>query len=419
MSAACLAASVLAACGGDQAPGGPVTLHFYAPPDVSGAYQQVADDCTAQSRGRYRIVYHKLPAAADAQRQQMVRRLAARDESMDLLGLDITWPAEFAEAGWIRPWPDSLAERVSRGTLESALETGIWEGRLVAAPFVTNVQLLWYRSDLVPEPPETWDEMIAMAERLAREGKPHYVEVQGAQYEGAVVWFNTLVESAGGSILTDDSSAPALGAPALAALETMKRLADSPAADPSLSNEMEDETRLAMERGKAAFELNWPYVWPSMQSNEPTVNGVDLWKVFRWAPYPAMSPGEPAHVTTGGLSLAVSAYTRHPELAFQAARCMRNHHSQHVAAVRGGFSPTLEDFYLHPDGEFARKFPFYETVYDQLQRAANRPKTPAYQSVSLVVSHAVSPPGEIEPEHTLKEMKEQIADALASRGLIP
>ncbi|HET7275405.1 MAG TPA: extracellular solute-binding protein, partial [Longimicrobiaceae bacterium] len=214
---------------------GVLTLDFYAPPDVSGAYQQVVDECSARSEGRYRIVYHPLPSAADAQRQQLVRRLAAQDDAMDILGLDITWPAEFAEAGWITPWPDDLAAQVSRGTLESALASGTWEGQLVAAPFVTNVQLLWYRSDLVPDPPETWDEMIRMAEQLAREGKPHYAEVQGAQYEGVVVWFNTLVESAGGSILTNDSSAPLLGEPALEALRTMKRFATSAAADPSLS----------------------------------------------------------------------------------------------------------------------------------------------------------------------------------------
>ncbi|MQA92050.1 MAG: extracellular solute-binding protein [Gemmatimonas sp.] len=414
-----LALSVLAGCGTDERAAGPVVLDYYAPPDVSGAYQQVADDCSTQSGGRYRINYIRLPTAADGQRQQLVRRLAARDESMDILGIDITWTAEFAEAGWIKPWPGELAAQVAEGTLGSAMETGIWEGRLFAAPFVTNVQLLWYRSDLVPEPPETWDEMIDMAERLAREGKPHYVEIQGAQYEGVTVWFNTLVASAGGSILNDDSSAPSLGQPALRALEIMKRLATSPAADPSLSNQMEDQNRLAMEAGRAAFELNWPYVWASMQANEPTADGVDLSEGFRWAPYPAVDPDLPAHVTTGGLDLAVSNYTRHAALAFDAALCMRNHRSQHIAAVRGGFSPTLEEFYLNPDEEFARQFPFYEAIYAQLQNATNRPKTPAYQSVSIVISHNVSPPDEIEPRSTLRKMEEQIRDALASRGLVP
>jgi maltose-binding protein MalE len=65
----------------------------------------------------------------------------------------------------------------------------------VAAPLNSNTQLLWYRKDLVPNPPETWDEMIGQAESLARQGKPHYIEIQGASYEGYTVWINAMILS--------------------------------------------------------------------------------------------------------------------------------------------------------------------------------------------------------------------------------
>ena len=81
-----------------RAPSRP-TLNWYNFPDDSGALQQAADQCSQASGGRYRISYNKLPRAADGQRQQLVRRLAAEDDSMDILGLDVTWAAEFAEAG--------------------------------------------------------------------------------------------------------------------------------------------------------------------------------------------------------------------------------------------------------------------------------------------------------------------------------
>ncbi|HET7304633.1 MAG TPA: ABC transporter substrate-binding protein [Segeticoccus sp.] len=419
--AAGLVAGLLTSCGGGAEAGGrgPVTLDFYAPPTPPVAYQAAADRCSKQSGGEYRIHLIKLPAQADGQRQQMVRRLAAEDASMDILGMDITWEAEFAEAGWIEPWPADLAAKVKKGTLQSAIDTGMWEGKLYAAPYVTNVQLLWYRKDLVKEPPKTWDEMITMAEKLAEQGKPHYVEIQGAQYEGAVVWFNTLVHSAGGSILTEDSSAAALGDPALKALQIMKRLADSPASDPSLSNAIEEDTRLAMEAGRAAFELNWPYVWPAMQADQPKVNGKNLAKVFAWAPYPAVHPGEPVHVTTGGLDLAVSHFSQHKRLAFKAAACIRSYQNQKQSAIKGGLAPTLKDLYINPPPKFKKLYPFYQVIYDELQHSVNRPKTPAYQSVSIVVSHLVSPPREINPPETLAAMREQIGDALNSKGLIP
>ena len=208
-----LAGTALAACGTSSAGTGPVTLNYYLYPDTSGATQAAINNCNAQSHGAYKISYQQLPQASDGQRQQMVRRLAAHDSSMDILGLDVTWEPEFAQAGWIVPWTGTYKAQAVAGTLKPALQTATWKGQLVAVPANTNTQLLWYRSDLVPTPPTTWTQMIADAEQLAKEGKPHYIEIQGAQYEGATVWFNTMVASAGGSVLNATATAPSLGAP--------------------------------------------------------------------------------------------------------------------------------------------------------------------------------------------------------------
>ena len=43
--------------------------------------------------------------------------------------------------------------------------------------------------------------MLAMSAALAKQNKPHIIEVQGRQYEGLTVWFNSLNASAGGSII--------------------------------------------------------------------------------------------------------------------------------------------------------------------------------------------------------------------------
>jgi multiple sugar transport system substrate-binding protein len=408
-----LAAAGLAACGTSSAgTGGTVTLNLYNFPDPSGAVQQAVDNCTAASHGKYTIVYNKLQNAADQQRLQMARRLAAGDSSMDILGLDVTWEAEFATAGWIRPWTGQYKAAAIKGTLKGPLQTAIWRGKLVAVPYNSNTQLLWYRSDLVKTPPKTWSQMIADAEQLAKQGKPHYIEIQGAQYEGTVVWFNTLVASAGGSILNPTSTAAQLGAPAVKALSVMKQLAHSPAADPSLGVQMEDQNRLAMESGTAAFELNYPYVYPSMKADQPK-----LFKVFKWAPYPSVNAGTPAKVTIGGIDLAVSTYSQHPQLAFQAALCLRNAQNQLVAAVKGGLPPTLASVYNNPKMQSA--YPFRHLILQQVNNGAVRPKTPLYQVVSVAISHQVSPPGSINPPSTEQNLKTQINNALQGKGLTP
>ena len=217
-----LLASTLAACGSGEESGRP-TLNWYNFPDDSGALQKAADRCSQASHGRYRISYNKLPRAADGQRQQLVRRLAAHDNSLDILGLDVTWAAEFAEARWIRQWTGAEKQQATEGTLRVPLQTSTWKNKLYAVPYNTNTQLLWYRKDLVPTPPKTWAEMLDMAGNLSRQGKPHYVEIQGAQYEGLTVWFNTLINSAGGSILNPAATKPSLGAPAVRAASTPRK----------------------------------------------------------------------------------------------------------------------------------------------------------------------------------------------------
>ncbi|MCP8708295.1 ABC transporter substrate-binding protein [Streptomyces sp. AC04842] len=404
-------ASTLAACGGDGESSRP-TLNWYNFPDDSGALQEAADRCSRESGGRYRIVYNKLPRAADGQRQQMVRRLAAEDDSLDILGLDITWAAEFAEARWIKEWTGENKRRATEGTLDVPLQTATWKGKLYAVPYNTNIQLLWYRKDLVPKPPTTWAEMLDMSRELARQGKPHFVEIQGAQYEGLTVWFNSLINSAGGSILNKSATEPSLGPPAVKAASIMRDLARSPAADPSLPNQMEDQNRLAMESGVAAFEINYPFVYPSMKSNNPA-----LFKNFRWAVYPRVDADRPSRPTIGGIDLAVSAYSRHPDLAFDAALCLRDRENQLNAALKGGLPPTLRAIY--DESDFMKEYPFSKEVLASLESASVRPLTPAYQNVSIAVSHTLSPPSDIQPESDVDTIREQIDKALRSEGVIP
>src|SRR4029077_2055774 len=181
---------------------GPVSINYYVFNDVSGSFATAVSNCSKASGGKYTITYNKLPAAADDQRLQLVRRLAGAGSSMDVLGLDVTWGAGFAEAGWILPWTGTFRDQAVAGTLKVPLQTATWKGKLYAVPANSNTQLLWYRSDLVKTPPKTWEQMLSDADALAKQGKPHLIEIQGAQYEGTTVWFNTMVSSAGGSILT-------------------------------------------------------------------------------------------------------------------------------------------------------------------------------------------------------------------------
>src|SRR5713226_8589189 len=412
LAAAALASTALAACGTAGAASGPVTLTYYLYPDSSGATQQAINNYDKQRGGKYTISYQQLPTGSDGQRQQLVRRLAAHDSTIDIMGLDVTWEAEFAQAGWAEPWTGANLAQAENGTLKPALQTAIWKGKLYAVPDNSNTQLLWYNSALVPNPPKTWAQMLADAAQLKKEGKPHLIEIQGAQYEGTTVWFNTMVASAGGTILNPNATKVTLGTPAIKALSIMKQLASSPVADPSLSVQKENSNRLAMEAGTAAFQLNYPFVYPAMKADNPK-----LFKVFKWAPYPRVDANIPTHVTIGGIDLAVSSYSQHPSMAFQAALCLRDRASQLLNATVGGTPPTLISLYSDP--KLFPSYPFHADILQALKTASIRPKTPLYQILSIDISHLVSPPAGINPTSTEQSMVSQLNNGLQAKGLIP
>src|SRR5919199_2776453 len=104
--AAAFATALVVTLGGCGSSGkhGPATLNWYVFNEPSGSFKAAVERCNSQSQGRYRIKIQALPTDADQQRELIVRRLAAKDSSVDIIGMDVDWTAEFAEARWIKPW---------------------------------------------------------------------------------------------------------------------------------------------------------------------------------------------------------------------------------------------------------------------------------------------------------------------------
>nr|WP_156744393.1 ABC transporter substrate-binding protein [Mycobacterium sp. E740] len=454
--AALMTASMLSACGSES---GGLVVNFYTPANEAQTFTAVAKRCNEQLGGRFTIRQVSLPKGADDQRLQLARRLTGNDKTLDVMALDVVWTAEFAEAGWALPLSDDPAGQAeadaNANTLPGPLQTATWQGKLYAAPITTNTQLLWYRADLMSEPPATWDGMVAEATRLHAAGEPSWIAVQGKQYEGLVVWFNTLLESAGGQVLSDDgetvtlTDTPEHRAATVKALQVIKDVATAPGADPSVTQTDETTARLALEQGKAALEVNWPYVLPSLLenavkggvsflplNNDPalagSINDVGTFsptdeqfdaaleasrKVFGFARYPGVRPGEQARVTIGGLNLAVANTTQHRAEAFEAIRCLRDVENQRYTSVEGGLPAVRASLYTDP--AFQKKYPQYDVIREQLTNAAVRPATPVYQAVSTRISATLAPITDIDPERTADELTEQVQKAIDGKGLIP
>ena len=405
----------VAACGDDDSStGGAVTLNWFIFNEPSGGPQKIAERCSQQSNGAYKINFEYLPAQADQQREQLVRRLGAEDTSLDLLGLDVVWTGEFANAGWLEPVPASTEQAVTENVFDPVLETARYEDRLMTVPIWSNTQLLWYRKDRVPRAPQTWDEMIDMAEKIGPdEGR---IQIQGNRYEGLVVWTNQLIESAGTSILSGPKEVLLEEAPTEEALGIMGRLSNSPVAAPGITTSTEDSARLGFEAGNSSFQINYPFVYPSAKENAP-----DVFKQMGVARYPAVDADKPSRPPIGGINIGVSAFSEHKQQAFAATECLVKPENQLEVAELGGLPPVRNDLYDRPQIE--KVYPgFADLVRESIQNAGPRPsESPAYQDLSLAIQRAVHPTTKIDPqnpEDTYEQLRENVEKAVKREGLL-
>jgi multiple sugar transport system substrate-binding protein len=415
MAAAIAGAAVtLAACGGDTSSTGPTTLSWFIAHQGGGAVEKLAAKCSQQSGGRYRIRVELLPSEADQQREQLVRRLGAEDASLDILGLDVVWTGEFANAGWVRPVPPDIQRVVSRNVFPSVLETARFKGRPYAVPLWSNTQLLWYRKDRVPKPPATWDEMIDQAERLGpAKGR---IQVQANRYEGLVVLVNQLIESAGTSILAGPQQVKLDKAPTERALAIVGRLSRSPVAASNLTTSTEETAARGFQAGSSSFMINYPFVYNATKSNQPA-----LFKQMRAARFPRVDPGRPSAPPIGGFNLGVSSYSRHPDLAFDATRCLVSPSSQLEVTKLEGLPPVRDDLFDEPAVKAA--YPgFAEEIRRSIANAAPRPsESPAYQDLSLAIQRATHPTRKIDPKNpgpTYDALRDNVEKALTREGLL-
>jgi multiple sugar transport system substrate-binding protein len=409
----------VAATGCGSSSSGPPSLQWYTNPD-NGGQAELARRCTAAADGRYRIETRPLPRSASDQREQLLRRLAAKDNSIDLMSLDPVFVPEFSQAGFFAPIPRDQARSLSDGVVRSAVTGATWKGRLVAVPFWANTQLLWYRKSIARKAgldlqngPVTWQTIIRAARRTHTT-----TAVQAKRYEGYTVLINALIESSGGHILENPGARPAnlklgIATPAgTRAAATIKSLVTNGVGGPELSNTDEEAARTLFQSSDGGFMVNWPYVWPAAQA---AVHDGQLSKQvladIGWARFPRTMTGKASRPPLGGIDLAVGHWSKHPQFALDAARCVTSAKNQTYYFVNEGNPAARSAVFSSP--AVRRAFPMAPLLRESLQQSAPRPRTEVYGDLSDAIVREWHPPNSVNsstPANSSKFILEVLQD---------
>ncbi|WP_457965382.1 ABC transporter substrate-binding protein [Arthrobacter sp. D1-29] len=349
------------------------------------------------------VTFKEQTDQADQQHDDLVQNFQAKNENYDVASVDVIWTAEFAARGWLQPLEGDMAID-TEGMLEPTIKAGTYQGKLYTAPVSSDGGILYYRKDLVPTPPKTWDEMMEMCS-VAKANNIGCYSGQFKQYEGLTVNASEAINSAGGSVL-DDQGKPSLTTSD--AEQGLQNLVDA-FANGNIPAEaityQEEESRRAFQSGNLLFLRNWPYVY-----NLATTEGSSVVKDTLGM---TALPGEdgPGASSLGGHNAAISVYSKNKATARDFVKFLIEEEQQKFFATQGSLAPVLGS--LYEDQELVSKLPYLPVLKTSIENAVPRPVTPFYPAVSQAIqenSYAALK-GEKSAKQALEDMQKSIESA--------
>jgi len=356
------------------------TLRMIGPEDVGGAWGEVIRRFQARNPA-IRIHYISGPWSTD-ERQNMYIRSFLSGDPIELVYMDVIWTAKFAEAGWLMPLDEWYTSRMQEAFLPGAVEAGKYRGKSYRVPVRGDVGMLYYRKDLVPQPPRTWKEFERICRRHPRSPGQSCIVFQGMQYEGLVCDFLEYLWGAGGEVIDAEGNVVLDSPQAREALRFMRRLIDEGWAPKAVLTYQEQHSLSAFAEGKAIFMRNWPYAWTIL--NRP---GSPLRGRVGIVPF-IHKEGYESAGTLGGWGLGIAHGIEDPEAAWRFIAFATSLEAQRILHLRRGAVPARKALFADP--EILRTSPHYKDLYAIVMRARPRPVHPDYPRISDTLQKHVS-----------------------------
>ncbi|MGH3882162.1 MAG: ABC transporter substrate-binding protein [Pseudonocardiaceae bacterium] len=412
---AVLAAAVLVAAGCAGATGSDSAAELvWATGGIAAADQAPALDIAKQWNAQHpngpTVRVEPLPSeSVNDTHQLLALELNAGLNQFDIVDLDVSWIPEFAQRGWLVDLQD-LRPDIERVSLPGPMQAGVWDGKLWAAPYVTDAGILYYRSDLVDKPPTTWQELIEVGRRVGeRNGIAPFV-ADGAQYEGLVVQYLEYFWGLGGDVLGSDGESVRFQLDkAQQAAEFMRTAFRQGVYAPGFNTMTLEDARRTFQYGEAVFMRSWPYAYQLMNSTDPDSQVVGKVGI---AALPAFT-GFGSVAALGGHNLVVSAFSRNIPAATEFVRFVSTSRDMQLSlAQRHSLAPTMAAAYHDVAGD-----PMMALLATVLPTAKRRPATPEWTTVSAEMQQQVfaSYTGVREPKAAVEELRGYLVATIADR----
>jgi len=360
-------------CGGGKAPGNELVMWLVGSEGQAKTINEISEKFTERTGV---AVNCQAISWGDAHSKYLTS--IAGEVTPDIGTMGLTWGMEFGSLGVMVDLREEFPEEVAG--LERKIFKGISDStkignKVYGIPFDLSEHILFYRKDIVPEPPRDWDELVELLRELKSQGRGMIIDWGSLEWIG----FSPFLWQAGGDYYNSDHTRVTLDTPeASAALGFFGRLYD----------EGVPKAMVPLEQGMRtgdyplAISGNWKII--SLRIGAPEIKG-------KWAI--AMLPEGPSGKRTafiGGRILGIFTRSEKKKEAWEFIKFLFEPENQIKI-----YESALEsdDAYLPPNIETWRDLPMEDDFKKVLERQARDAKGPppvlAWDSSSRFVDRAI------------------------------
>ncbi len=213
---------------------------------------------------------------------QKLSTLISAENAPDLANIATIWLPELVDLDVVQPLDQFAGEDFLDRFVPKALRGATYQDTLYGLPIAMSARALYCNTDLVAEPPGTWDELVQVGRRAADRANGIFgFGVQGRETE-TDVYFYYFLWANGGRILSEDGTRAAFNEPAgVEALQFMVDLIHThQITEPDTPAYGRQDLQDLFKAGSLGMVITGPWFWGMLEKEVPDLN-------YELAPIPA------------------------------------------------------------------------------------------------------------------------------------
>lgn len=314
-----------------------------------------------------------IPAGWDEANSKLVSLIQAND-SPDVIITGSRSLRQFAEMGAIEELDTYMTDSFKESRVENVLNTANINGAQYGIPLAFSSRALYYRTDLIEEPPTTWDELLEIAEAITKENPEIYgFAIPTDITSGTDELFNFIYQN-GGSATDENGNIKLATDENIETLEFLKEFNDKKIIPDPVSTARSDQAKM-FQNGNLAMFISGPWEKETLDSSADT------------APYAvALLPaGTKMAETLVTDSFSISSQSENKELAWKLIEYMGQFEYQNAYDEAIGFFPVLKQ----EENEERYNTEFLKPFKDMIQYGVSEPQVPVWDTFNSEFVKAV------------------------------